>query len=223
MNGPQDIGGRHGFGPVAPALNASAYHPGANWEPRAMAITVAAGAGGHWTIDESRFMRENRDPAEYYRLSYFQLWLTALAELLTAKGLVTEAELAAGHAGTAPTTPPGTCLSASAVPGVLARGGPVDRDPGAARPGFAPGDLVRTRNHQPAGHTRLPGYARDKVGRIESVQGFHAFADASAEGDRQAADWLYTVVFEAETLFGAAEATGDSVSVDAWEPYLVRA
>ncbi len=83
---------------------------------------------------------------------------------------------------------------------------------------------MRTRNLHPAGHIRLPAYARDKVGRIEAVQGHHVFADASAAGDHDVAHWLYTVVFEAETLWGPnAETPGDTISFDAWEPYLERA
>ncbi|MGR3323078.1 MAG: nitrile hydratase subunit beta [Pseudooceanicola sp.] len=223
MNGPHDMGGLHGFGPVDPDRNDGPYHGAdAAWEQRAMALTVAAGAGGHWTIDESRFAREDRHPLEYHRLGYFRIWLAGLERLLVERNLVTPAELAAGRAADE-TTPPGRCLAAGDVAAVLARGGPVDRDPGDTSPRFAPGDAVRTRNLQPRGHTRLPAYARDKVGRIESVQGYHAFADASATGDRDAAAWLYTVVFDAETLWGAAEAPGDTVSFDAWEPYLDRA
>jgi len=222
MNGPHDIGGHHGVGPIDPATHHGHYHPGETWEPRAMAITVAAGFGGHWTIDESRFAREDRPPQEYFTLGYFGIWLAALQRLLAERGLVTEAELAGGPLENG-TVPPKACLSADQVAAALARGGPVDRDPGGRQPAFAPGDLVRTRNLQPRGHTRLPGYARDKVGRIAHVQGFHAFADDSAKGDRAAAEWLYTVVFDAETLWGMAEGAGDEVTCDAWEPYLERA
>lgn len=224
MNGPHDIGGRHGFGPVDPAANAAPYHPGAEgWEERAMALTVAAGFGGHWTVDESRFAREDRPPLEYYGLGYFGIWLAALQRLLAERGLVTEAELTGGGRD-AGTTPPARHLAASEVTAALDRGGPVDRDPGASRPVFAPGDRVRTRNLQPRGHTRLPAYLRDKVGRIDSVQGYHVYADTSAEGDRETAHWLYAVVFDAETLWGPhAEAPDDLVSFDAWEPYLERA
>ncbi|WP_375691866.1 nitrile hydratase subunit beta [Pseudooceanicola sp. LIPI14-2-Ac024] len=222
MNGPHDIGGHHGFGPVDPAANDAPYHPGAeDWEERAMALTVASGFGGHWTIDESRFAREDRHPLDYHSLGYFGIWLAGLKRLLVERNLVTEDELAGGplRNDTAAPNPP---LPAAKVPAALARGGPVDRDPGPIKPIFSPGDRVRTRNIQPRGHTRLPAYARDKVGRIETVQGYHAYADDSARGDRAAAHWLYTVVFDATVLFGDAAATGDTVTIDAWEPYLER-
>ncbi|OWU82938.1 nitrile hydratase [Oceanicola sp. 22II-s10i] len=224
MNGPHDIGGMHGFGPVDPGANAAPYHSGAEgWEERAMAITIAAGAGGHWTIDESRFARENRSPSEYHSLSYFQIWLAGLRSLLQTKGLVTSEEFATGHAGNTATTPAGRCLTAEDVPATLKRGGPVDRPPGDVRPALAPGDRVRTRNLQPRGHIRLPAYARDKEGWIVAVQGYHVFADTSAKGDRDTAHWLYTVGFRAGTLWGdAAEHPADEVTIDVWEPYLDR-
>src|SRR5699024_6709070 len=50
MNGPQDLGGRHGFGPVAPEKDEPIFH--APWERRALAVTLAAGAMGHWSLDE---------------------------------------------------------------------------------------------------------------------------------------------------------------------------
>lgn len=217
MNGPQDVGGRHGFGPIAPDHDEPLFH--APWEARAMAITVAAGFGGHWTIDESRFQRENRDPHSYYGMSYYQLWITALTELLQTKGLITGDEVQAGRS-LGPTTPPRACLAAGDVDQVLARGGPVDRDPGGTQPRFAIGDPVRALNLQPRGHTRLPGYLRGKVGRITMVHGYHVYPDTSAQGDREGAHWLYNVSFDAAEVFGDTAHPGDSVTADLWEPYL---
>ena len=57
MNGPHDLGGRDGFGPIAPEQDEPLFH--GDWEKRAMAVTLAAGAMGHWTIDESRHARED--------------------------------------------------------------------------------------------------------------------------------------------------------------------
>lgn len=217
MNGPQDIGGNHGFGPIRPEHDEPLFH--AEWEARAMAMTIAAGATGHWTIDESRFARENRQPAEYYRLSYYQIWIAGLQRLLLDKGLVTEAELASGQVSEQ-AVPPKRKLLPQDVSAVLSRGGPVDRDPNGHEPAYAVGDRVRTRNLQPIGHTRLPAYARDKIGRIELVQGYHIFADTSAQGDHDRAEWLYTVVFDARELFGETANSRDEVTIDAWEPYL---
>jgi nitrile hydratase len=219
MNGPQDIGGAHGFGAIDPDPDEPLFH--APWERRAMALTLAAGALGRWSIDESRHAREDRHPADYHRLTYYQLWIVALERLLLRHGLVTEAEIAAGQA-LHPAPPDAKPLKAADVPAALAKGSPYERDPGGRQPAFRVGDRVRTRNLQPRGHIRLPAYARDKLGRIEAVQGFHVFADRSAVGE-ETADWLYTVAFDAPTLWGEAAPAGDAVSIDAWEPYLVHA
>jgi Nitrile hydratase beta subunit/Nitrile hydratase, alpha chain len=44
----------------------------------AFALTLAMGMPGGWNIDMSRFARENRPPAEYLSMSYYQIWFAAL-------------------------------------------------------------------------------------------------------------------------------------------------
>ena len=216
MNGPQDSGGREGFGPVIREVNEPLFH--AEWERRAMAMNVAAGGAGQWTIDQSRHARENCPPADYYRMSYYAIWTRGLENLLLERGLVTPEELATGQSTA---TPQGiTPLAAARVPEVLLNGFPYDRDPKGRAAAFAPGDRVHTRNLQHSGHIRLPSYCRDKPGVISVVHGYHVFPDTSAEGDRETAHWLYNVSFDARDLFGDRGRAGDTISVDLWEPYL---
>jgi nitrile hydratase len=216
MNGAQDLGGQMGFGPIRPELDEPIFH--AAWEKRALAITLAAGAMGHWSIDESRHARESLHPADYLSSSYYEIWTKALAALLTRHGFVTAEELAAGKA-MSPAPAPRRVLAAEAVPAVLARGGPTDRAKAGA-PRFRPGDRVRTIVINPAGHTRLPRYARGKVGVIEMLHGAHVFPDSSAHGKGEQPDWLYTVAFEASELWGRDADPTSVVSIDAWEAYL---
>ena len=79
---------------------------------------------------------------------------------------------------------------------------------------------MRTRTGAVEHHTRLPGYVQGKVGTIEHLHGMHVFADAHAQGLGEQPQWLYTVVFDGATLWGAGAEPGLSVSVDAWESYL---
>ncbi|NNU80510.1 nitrile hydratase subunit beta [Halovulum dunhuangense] len=216
MNGPQDLGGRDGFGPVSPETREPLFH--ADWEKRALALTLAAGALGHWTLDESRHARESLPPLTYYGSSYYEIWIRALEILLQRHGEVGADELAAGHMLRAGLRPERRLQAAQVAP-VMARGGPVDR-PVRTPARFAPGDTVRTRNHQPRGHTRLPGYAREKTGVIEAVRGVHVYPDSHAHGRGEDPHWLYTVAFDGRTLWGDAAAPGLTVSIDAWEPYL---
>ena len=220
MNGPHDLGGRHGFGPIAPEADEPLFH--APWERRALALTLAAGAMGHWSIDESRAAREDRHPADYYGSSYYEIWTKGLETLLLRHGLISYRELRAGRPLDL-TVPPNRVLKADAVAPALAKGSPANRDPEGSTPAFTPGDRIRTLNLQPRHHIRLPAYAREKTGIIERVQGFHVFADASAKGDDHVAHWLYTVVFDAFTLWGGDASPDDTVSIDAWEPYLEHA
>lgn len=145
MNGPQDLGGQMGFGPVAPEKDEPYFH--AAWERRALGVTLTAGGMGAWSIDESRHARESLHPADYYASSYYQIWIKALETLLKRHGFVTERDLAAGKAVDAAATPK-RVLKASDVPAVLAKGGPCDR-PVATPARFRAGDRVRTKNFQP--------------------------------------------------------------------------
>ncbi|PHK92910.1 nitrile hydratase subunit beta [Pseudoroseomonas rhizosphaerae] len=215
MNGAQDLGGMMGFGPVRPEPEAVRFHAG--WEKRALAVTLAAGALGQWNIDASRHARESLPPGEYLTSGYYEIWIKGLEKLLLERGLVTAEELRDGRMREAgPALPP---LRAEAVWPVLARGSPYDR-PATAPPRFAAGDAVRTRNVNPAGHTRLPRYARGRSGVIERVHGVFVFPDSHAHGQGEAPQWLYTVRFTAAELWGEGADPMLTVSVDAWESYL---
>jgi hypothetical protein len=85
---------------------------------------------------------------------------------------------------------------------------------------FAPGDRVRTRAHDPAGHTRLPRYARGAVGTVVEPAGRHPLADDRARGLRTEAQPVYHVRFPAVELFGSGD---HSVTVELWEDYLEEA
>lgn len=216
MNGPHDLGGRMGFGPVEPEADEPVFH--AEWEKRALGLTLCAARPGGWTLDESRHMRESLHPADYHSSSYYAIWIKGLERLLVRHGLVSPDELAAGHATDGP-PPGGKVLKAEDVAGVLSRGGSTERDIGEA-PRFAAGDLVRARNLHPKGHTRLPGYVKGHVGRIEALNGAHVFPDTNAHGGGEQPQHFYTVAFEARELWGAVAEAGHRVLVDAWESYL---
>lgn len=216
MNGPQDLGGQMGFGPVAPEKDEPVFH--AEWEKRALGITLAAGAMGAWNIDESRHARESLHPADYYNSSYYEIWIKALEVLLERHGFVTAEELRERRKLVESATPKRT-LKAVDVAAVLARGGPCDR--AVETPArFKAGDRVRTRNFHPREHTRLPRYARGKLGLVEAVRGGFVFPDTNAHGKGENPQWVYTVVFDGREIWGEESGPELTVSVDAWESYL---
>lgn len=216
MNGPQDLGGQMGFGPVAPEKDEPVFH--ADWERRALGVTLTAGAMGHWNIDESRHTRESLHPADYYASTYYEIWIKALERLLEKHGFVTAAELAEGKVLAGATTPK-RVLKSGDVPAVLAKGGPCDRAVAAAAK-FKAGDRVRTKNFNPTGHTRLPRYARGKIGMIDAVREGYVLPDSNAHGRGENPEWVYTVVFDGREIWGEGSDPTLSVSIDAWESYL---
>jgi nitrile hydratase beta subunit len=216
MNGPQDLGGQMGFGAVAPEPNEPTFH--ADWEKRALGVTLTAGMMGHWNIDESRHARESLHPADYYASSYYEIWIKALEVLLKRHGFVTDGELAAGKAMAQGTRPKRTAAAAD-IPAILGRGGPCDR-PVSTPPRFRAGDRVRTLNINPTGHTRLPRYARAKVGIVDAVREGFVFPDTNAHGRGENPQWVYTVVFDGKEIWGDGADPALTISIDAWESYL---
>lgn len=217
MNGPHDLGGQQGFGPVQPEAHEPAFHE--DWERRAFALTLAMGATGAWNLDMSRASRERLAPAHYLSSSYYRIWFDGLEQLLLERGLVGADELAEGRSRREPLSLERR-LAAADVPGALARGSPTSREPpGAAR--FAVGDAVSARLMNPPAHTRLPRYVRGRPGTVVSVHGAHVYPDAHALGLGAQPQWLYTVRFDARDLWGP-DTTAASVCVDCWEPYLER-
>jgi nitrile hydratase len=190
----------------------------AEWERRALALTLAMGMPGGWNIDMGRFARENRPPGEYLAMSYYQIWFAALESMLKERGLVAEDEIKAGHK-LHPVKPVARVLSPADVLKVLHRGGPTERETNTAA-AFKPGERVRARNINPPTHTRLPRYVRGHVGVIERVIGCHVFPDSNASGAGENPQWLYTVRFDGGDLWGPQGDPTVKVSVDAWEPYL---
>ena len=215
MNGAQDLGGRHGFGPVVPEPDEPVFH--AEWEKRALSVVVAMGATGSWNIDQSRHARESLPPSVYYTSNYYEIWLAALENLLTANSLASADELASGHAAS-PAKPVDRVLLAEQTEAALAAGGPAAREAKApAR--YTPGDRVVTQTANPPTHTRLPAYARGRPGTIAAVHGAHVFPDSNAHGRGEDPQWLYSVRFAARDLWGA-DTTAADIFIDLWEPYL---
>ncbi len=209
-----DLGGQDVRDAVRPEPEGELFH--AAWEPRVLALTLAMGATGLWNIDTSRAARETLP--NYRDLSYYQIWLAGLEKLLVQSGAAQADELAQGRR--LYDAVPARVLQAGQVAVTLARGAPTARPPTApAR--FSLGQWVRTRDAVPPHHTRLPGYTRGKRGVIERVLGTHVFADTHAQGLGESPQWLYTVAFDEQELWGARTPRQRcTVSVDAWEPYL---
>lgn len=221
MSRVHDMGGRFGNGAVIPEAEDVTFH--ADWHKRALALTLAAGSLGKWNIDVSRHARECLAPKDYTAFSYYEKWMGGLAALLVDTGVLSREELA-GKTDAQISDLASKKLTADQVAGVLARGGPADRESNVA-PLFEVGDLVVTRRLAEnvlvaGGHTRLPRYAAGARGRILRSHGAHVLPDSNAHGLGEAPEALYAVVFPASQLWQHPEHPRDEVVLDLWQSYL---
>ncbi len=208
MDGIHDMGGMQGFGRVEPERDEPVFH--AEWEPRVFALLSAAAFSVGFCDDQFRPAVEAMEPADYLRASYYRRWQTAMEQLLSQRGALAAGQLA----GAMQPVRAGEVMPALLTGASQAR--PLTADVPAR---FKPGDRVLTNRHFGTGHNRLPRYARDRVGRIESAQGVFLVADANEMG-RHEPEMLYTVVFTARELWGPQAPPTDSISLDFWDRYL---
>ena len=217
MNGVHDMGGMQDMGPVQEEKNEPVFHHA--WEGRVFAMYRAAGAWHKWNIDAARYSRELIPPAEYLRMSYYEKWYAGLVDLLTARGLVTRAEIESGRPalGSSKATPPLTAESNSR----FRSSGRVHKTGcfgGSALPGRP--KRVRARNINPVGHTRLPRYARGKLGTIDRDYGVFVFPDTNAQFLGENPQHVYAVRFSARELWGEQAKPQDTVYISMWDDYL---
>jgi nitrile hydratase len=216
VNTIHDLGGMHGFGPVEAERDEPPFHD--MWEGRAGGILEVMTFPPGFTVDRFRYLRETLRPDLYLTQTYYEQWIYIAEQVLLEAGMISAEELARGNASPQ-STKRNDAMRADAVWDFLhdcTHSGRHVRE----APRFAIGQRVRARNMQPAGHTRLPRYARGKSGIIISHYGGHVLPDASAHGKGDAPQHLYTVRFAARELWGAAANPRDSVHLDLWESYL---
>jgi nitrile hydratase len=175
VDGVHDLGGMHGFGPLAIETDEPVFHE--PWEGRVWRMRRAV-IGQCTTTDRIRYTIEQMPPAEYLGASYYERWLWALERLAKEQGLLDGAD-----------RPPSIERPSPAIPTWAGQ--------------FQPGELVRVRNVVTSGHTRVPRYLRLHIGRIERVAFAWPNPGESAEtGVYGQPELVYTVAFAAAELFG---------------------
>jgi nitrile hydratase subunit beta len=218
MNGVHDMGGMHGFGPVQREENEPVFHSPV--EGRIYALSQAIRAWRRTNIDASRHWLESMRPADYLRSSYYERWGERILDTAVKQGFVTTKELETGKADpNAQKVKP--ALTADMTTRFVNRGIASSQDQ-SAQPRFRVGQKVRARNFQPTGHTRLPRYARGKVGRIVRDHGVYIFPDTNAHDLGEKRQHVYLVQFTARELWGEDASPKDFVHIDMWDDYLER-
>lgn len=218
MNGIHDFGGMHGLGPVVAEVSEPVFHD--DWERRVFALFPALFAGGLFNVDEFRHAIERMSPAEYLSSQYYEHWLHSFETLLIEKGVVTHAELESGKAASGKVASP--ALKREMVETLVKTGGSTRMNEAVA-PSFKVGDRVRAKNFNPTTHTRLPRYARGKLGTIEIDHGVFVTPDTAAHGKGAHPQHVYCVNFTAAELWGEGASSVDTVRIDLWDDYLEKA
>ncbi len=219
MDGVHDLGGKHGFGKVEREENEPAFHE--RWEATVFAISRAtAAAGAYNNADKFRHSIERIDPVAYLSHGYYGRWLGGMETLLVEAGNVTTDEVTARALQMGAHESDLIAARPSAHPDPLAHADPgnireIDR-----QPAFAIDDVVLTSTKVKAGHTRLPAYARGKIGRVHAVHGGWVYPDTNAHGEGEQPQYLYTIEFAGDELWGEGGDPSLKVFVDLFEPYL---
>jgi len=217
VNGVHDMGGMQGMGAIQREDNEPVFHE--PWEGRVYALTRVLRLGPKWTVDQSRYSMETLPPATYLKASYYERWLLGLEKRLVAAGVLSPEELEEGRPR--PGGKPVPCISAEDIRASL---GPwrAPKPEADLPPRFKPGDRVVTRKINPKGHTRLPRYARGRVGVVERDLGVQSFPDTWVERQDHKYQHVYSVRFEAQELWGPEASPREAVYLDLWDDYLEK-
>ena len=81
-----DVGGMHGFGPLAIEADEPPFHH--EWEARVFAINAFLLRSRRYTLDEFRAAIERMPPADYLAASYYERWLYAIETLISEKDVL---------------------------------------------------------------------------------------------------------------------------------------
>ena len=158
-------------------------------------------------------------PIDYLGMSYYERWFVRMAGTLVNSGSVTQAELDSGRAAAG--SQRGMPLTTDQLKAFMSGGTPKRRNVAVAAH-FRVGQRVRARNIHPPTHTRLPRYARGKIGVVDRDHGIFVFPDTNALFQGEKPQHVYAVRFSARELWGAQAKPKDTVVIDMWDDYLER-
>jgi len=223
-----DMGGTYGYGRIPLEANEPVFHE--PWEGRVLGLMMTTSPHLKGNIDNTRHRSETMPPDKYLAYKYYERWFVRMEKACVAKGLVTFDELAnlrtrmergAKQDRSIPKKKIAAALSPDDVRRNVASGRNYSRKLDKPKE-FRIGEIVRAKNVHPKGHTRLPRYARGKIGVITADHGGQVFPDTNATFSGEGPECLYTVRFKATELWGPDSNLWDTVCIDMWEPYLEK-
>jgi nitrile hydratase len=220
VDGVHDMGGDPArYGPMKP-LDPDEPAFKQPWEGHAFAVTLLANrAATSSNVHAFRHALE-RVPEDVYLADYYGRWLTSADMLLQESGLLAPGAVEArarrlrGEDVEEPPDPePNKPTMETAGGGNLRT---VD-----APPAFAVEDRVRSRAEASPGHTKLPAYARGKVGTIKALRPAQVLPDSAAHFRGESPEHVYSVAFDGRELWGP-DSESFSLTIDLFESYLEK-
>jgi nitrile hydratase len=203
VDGPHDLGGRQGFGPVVREEDEPPFHH--EWEGKVFALMGATSMAG--LTQGFRHSIERMEPGHYLTSPYYEHWLTGLSTLLVEQGVVDPDDLEARAGGRVPLSLPATADLSQ-----------IDPEPVARR--FAVNDRVRVRDIGFAGHTRCPSYVMRREGEVVRVDEPSNVPDVEHHLGVLVQEHTYGVRFAATDLWPESTDERAVVHVDLYERYL---
>ena len=90
-----DFDGRrwHDMGGDAAGPIPAADHDFALWEKRVDALMIICSGKGHFSVDGLRRVLEDMPPSSFEEMSYYERWISSIAQNLVEDGVFTNAEL----------------------------------------------------------------------------------------------------------------------------------
>ena len=194
--------------------------------PRYPVDTLPTAFKDTWTWASLRTGAEAMHPFEYFKFRYYEKWLGGIAQFFIDRGYITREELAEHTAlyrdqphAPLPERPSGP-IKAQVVDYLLR--GEWGLRPLAAAPRFAEGDTVVVADPPAADHTRLPGYLRNKTGRVDQVYpgAFEYFVSTGPDG-LEGAMPVYRIAFDAADIWGTGFSEPNTlIYADLFEVYV---
>lgn len=90
-------------------------------------------------------------------------------------------------------------------------------------PRFNVGDQVKAKVMHPITYTRLPRYVRGKIGTVTKSHGVYVFPDTLGHRLDTKPQYVYSVRFSAQELWGAEASPKDFLHIDLFDDYLEEA
>jgi nitrile hydratase len=194
--------------------------------PRYPVAQLPTAFKSNWTWASLRTGAEGMQPFEYFKFRYYEKWLMGISQFFVDQGYISADDLQqrTAHYRQLPQAP------LPDLPNIPIRDqivrylheGDSGKRPRSAAPRFNHGQAVTVGDPEAVDHTRLPGYLRNKPGKVVHVyaDAFAYFVDTGPDGIGQPMP-VYRVAFEAAAIWGPDKSEANTtIYADLFEAYL---